>query len=542
MITGRKVGVATMCFAAIVLVASLRGADIKFAPKPQGVGAARTNAPPGKPPSAADVRQYMLGPWELDPREADVRVQLEYPGPDRDELPEAEAKQNLAKLAAALDALKARALTELVYYGDDGSQWTLKRASAEATEPSGKNAAPCVFREENQRVFATIGPQGQQVHVPVVIGPNDHVPVAENLAPNGREIRLRLLDQNHYRLERLDAKNRVDYAESYRRLSAPPAWAEGAIPDAPSDESPQPGKIETAENSISMKLVVVPAGEFMMGNPDYLDSEYTDHEGPVHRVRISRPFYLGQYEVTQAQWHAVMKSNPSHFSPDGEGKDVVAGLDADQLPVETVNWYDAAKFCNALSELEGLEPYYVLKNERVEESTFLGQTKKLTRYDVSIAGGHGYRLPTEAEWEYACRAGTTTRYSFGNVCNGEQANVAGEYPVGTEEKGPSRERPTPVGSFEPNAFGLYDMHGNVWEQCTDEEDEEIYGKRKDVTVDPLVFSDVVVGGPNGTHVIRGGSWQNGAKGAMSFYRYSTVPTSAVKDLGFRVARTREATE
>src|SRR5262245_8869259 len=135
-------------------------------------------------------------------------------------------------------------------------------------------------------------------------------------------------------------------------------------------------------NSIGMTLVLIPAGEFLMGSPDS-EMAAPEDEKPQHLVRITRPFYLGIHQVTQGQYRAVTGANPSYFECEG----------SDDLPVEMVSWEDAAAFCNALSALEGLAPYY-------------------DPVAWTCLGGEGYRLPTEAEWEYAARAGSTARFSF----------------------------------------------------------------------------------------------------------------------------------
>jgi formylglycine-generating enzyme required for sulfatase activity len=209
-----------------------------------------------------------------------------------------------------------------------------------------------------------------------------------------------------------------------------------------------------------MKLVLIPAGEFLMGSPDS-DSEATSAEKPQHRVRISKPFYLGMYEVTQAEYQRVMGANPSYFST------TKVGQDTSQHPVETVAWTDAVEFCRKLSELP-------------EEK----------------AAGRIYRLPTEAEWEYACRAGSATKYGFG-----DSEIQLGEYAwYGSNSGGATH----PVGQKKPNAFGLYDMHGNVWEWCQDWYSDTYYGQfaRQTAADDP-------VGPSSGTNrVLRGGASNN----------------------------------
>jgi formylglycine-generating enzyme required for sulfatase activity len=240
-----------------------------------------------------------------------------------------------------------------------------------------------------------------------------------------------------------------------------------------------------------IKLKRIPAGEFLMGSPDD-DKDAEAEEKPQHRVRITRPFYLGIYEVTQAQYETVMGENPSWFSATGKGKEKVAGQSTDQHPVEGVSWLDAVRFCNKLSEREGMNPFYQIKGE-----------------DVSVPQwkGSGYRLPTEAEWEYACRAGSKTRFSFGD----EQAGL-GEH--GWFE-GNAGFRTHPVGQLVPNGFGLYDMHGNAWEWCWDGYGENSYAKSP--ADDPT--------GPLGAahRVIRGGSWSNYPRYCRSAYRSWLTP-------------------
>jgi formylglycine-generating enzyme required for sulfatase activity len=274
----------------------------------------------------------------------------------------------------------------------------------------------------------------------------------------------------------------------------------------PKKETPtpvaEPESLTTRVGQIPLKRI--PDGTFLMGSRDD-DKEAREDEKPRHRVRITRPFYLGVYEVTQAQYQAVMGVNPSGFSSNGRGKDRLVARSADRYPVEQVSWLDAVRFCNRLSELEGRKPFYEIDGDAVR---------------VPDWNGPGYRLPTEAEWEYACRGGTTTAFSFGE---GEAS--LGEY--GWYEKN-SRSRTHPVGEKRPNPFGLFDMHGNVWEWCWDGYAADYY-KGSPVDDPP---------GPDGAsgRVIRGGGWYSGPRYARSADRIRSAPGNRDFYLGFRLAR------
>jgi formylglycine-generating enzyme required for sulfatase activity len=240
---------------------------------------------------------------------------------------------------------------------------------------------------------------------------------------------------------------------------------------------------EQIPNSVGMKLVLIPAGEFWMGSPDS-DQYAKDDEKPQHQVRITRPFYLGVTEVTQGQYRSVTGMTPSYFKG------------SDDLPVEQVSWNDAIAFCNKLSDREGLKPYY--------------------QSGAGVpSGGDGYRLPTEAEWEYACRAGTTTRYSFGD----DEASL-GEYSWFGETH--------PVGQKRPNTFGLYDMHGNVAEWCWDGYDKDSYRQSPVVDATGLLQAS--------SRVFRGGVWRFGPRYARSAARYRDAPDLRDYCVGFRLAR------
>ncbi|MGO8747252.1 MAG: SUMF1/EgtB/PvdO family nonheme iron enzyme [Thermoguttaceae bacterium] len=203
----------------------------------------------------------------------------------------------------------------------------------------------------------------------------------------------------------------------------------------PAHRSPPP---DTFTNSIGMEFVLIPPGAFVMGSPG--SEKGGERDELQHAVRITRPFYIGRFAITQAQFKRVMNKNPSDFSRHGSNRSRVAGVNTDDFPVENVSWEEASEFCGKLGQQEG----------------------------------RTYRLPTEAEWEYACRAGTSTPFHFGETCNGNQANCDGNSPYGTETKGPSLGRTTRAGSYAPNAFGLHDMHGNVEEWCADAYDSDYY--------------------------------------------------------------------
>jgi serine/threonine protein kinase/formylglycine-generating enzyme required for sulfatase activity len=287
--------------------------------------------------------------------------------------------------------------------------------------------------------------------------------------------------------------------------------ADTAADPLPSGVKPAP----LITNSIDMKLALIPAGEFMMGSPDN-DKDAGIEEKPQHRVRISKSFYLGVYEVTQAQDKSVMGNNPRNVPPNGDGKDKVAGQSTDQYPVTGVSWFDAVIFCNKLSAKEGRRPFYEIDDKYVR---------------VPDWNGPGYRLPTEAEWEYACRANesTPTRYSFGD--DAAQLDDYGWFQVNSS-------RIHPVGKKKPNGFGLHDMHGNVSEWCWDWYDEGYYKQsREDDPTGPAFRVGL-------ERVLRGGSSSFGPGWVRSAFRERSGPTDTYDNgvhrvnynLGFRVAR------
>lgn len=237
-----------------------------------------------------------------------------------------------------------------------------------------------------------------------------------------------------------------------------------------------------ATNQLGMKLVLIPPGEFQMGSL----ASHNEEELPRHRVRITRPFYLGKYEVTQGEYERVMAENRSTFAPNGLGKDRVAGANTNQHPAEMVSWFKAREFCKRLGQQEGA----------------------------------AYRLPTEAEWEYACRAGSDG--DFGSPATEENMATFAWCSANADEKTHS------VGTRLPSQFGLHDMQGNVAEWCSDWFGPKYY------LASPI---DDPTGPETGAErVVRGGDWFVGAAGLRSALRNGYTPTSEGGVTGFRVVR------
>ncbi|MBE9243201.1 SUMF1/EgtB/PvdO family nonheme iron enzyme [Microcystis aeruginosa LEGE 00239] len=262
---------------------------------------------------------------------------------------------------------------------------------------------------------------------------------------------------------------------------------------------------EDLGNGITLEMVAIPGGTFLMGTEDEeieklvkkFNWEGFRKERPQHEVTVP-PFFMGKYPITQAQWKAIasltdlkvekdLDLNPAHF------KD---RPDSDRRPVEQVNWDHAIEFCARLSKLTGRE----------------------------------YRLPSEAEWEYACRAGTTTPFYFGETITGKFANYRASGTYADEPKGEYRQQTTPVGQFSPNAFGLYDMHGNVWEWCADTWHDNYDGA-------PTDGSAWIENGDDNRSPPRGGSWCDGPNVCRSAYRVNGARrgnNGYLFDVGFRV--------
>jgi|JFJP01.1.fsa_nt_gi Uncharacterized conserved protein len=268
---------------------------------------------------------------------------------------------------------------------------------------------------------------------------------------------------------------------------------------------------EDLENGVTLDMVYIPGGSFLMGASSYLvkqdglpflsdmffgfskneteDEEgNSDNEKPQHLVTI-KPFLMGKYTVTQAQWKAVTKFPKLQRELDPD----CSYCKGDNLPVDNVSWHDAVEFCARLSQKTG----------------------------------RNYRLPSEAEWEYACRAATTTPFYFGETITTDLVNYNDNYTYGSSQKGIYPEKTTVVGSFPPNAFGLYDMHGNVYEWCADPWHENY----NSAPTDGSVWES---GGNTQYRVIRGGSWYYNPWDCRSVFRFWVVPVARNWSFGFRV--------
>ena len=242
--------------------------------------------------------------------------------------------------------------------------------------------------------------------------------------------------------------------------------------------NPQSSFTEDLGNGVKLEMIAIPRGTFLMGSPEN-EAERQDYESPKHQVTVPS-FFMGKYPLTQAQYQAILGSNPSYFK-------------GNNRPVETVSWDDAVLFCQKLSQRTG----------------------------------KSYRLPSEAEWEYACRAGTKTPFSFGDNITPDLVNYDGNYPYKSAPKGKYREQTTDVETFTPNSFGLYDMHGNVWEWCEDDWHENYINA-------PTDGSAWNSRSGNNTKTLRGGSWNLNARYCRAAFRGRGSRVNRFNDYGFRV--------
>jgi eukaryotic-like serine/threonine-protein kinase len=249
------------------------------------------------------------------------------------------------------------------------------------------------------------------------------------------------------------------------------------------EPSVQPAKTLTLNlgKDQKLELVLIPAGTFTMGSPDS-ESDRDDSEGPQHEVKIAHPFYMGKFTITEAQYQTVTGWNQSQFK------------DSDKQPEECVSWTDAQKFCEEVSKRTG---------------------KKV-------------RLPTEAEWEYADRAGTKTVFWVGDDLSSKQANFNGREPYGKAAKGPRIDKTTPVASYEPNAFGVYDTIGNVGQWCQDTYHDSYSGA-------PTDGSAWETSGDPEIRVYRGGAYDSSAASCRSAMRFAAErQKNRNSRIGFRV--------
>jgi len=273
------------------------------------------------------------------------------------------------------------------------------------------------------------------------------------------------------------------------------------------------------ENSIGMKFRLIPPGEFLMGStPEQIEAAlkkgYQDptskifirSEGPQHQVVLTHPVYVSVTEVTQSQYEQVMDANPSAFSAKGQFKAAVNGLDTSKHQVEMVRWKDAAEFCANLSQQEQLKPYDFRSGKKI----------------VRAIEGTGYRLPTEAEWEFACRAGTTTNFWSGD--QNKDLSAVGWYRKNVVA------RTHAAGKLEANPFGLFDVHGNVWEWVQDGWDAAFYRQfTENAAVDPSRPYSA-----DSPQVFRGGSAYDVPASSRSSHRFTKPLMFRSSFLGFRV--------
>jgi formylglycine-generating enzyme required for sulfatase activity len=236
---------------------------------------------------------------------------------------------------------------------------------------------------------------------------------------------------------------------------------------------------EDLGNGVKLEMIAIPGRTFLMGSPAN-EAERYNSESPQHQVTVPS-FFMGKYPLTQAQYQAIMGGNPSYFK-------------GNNRPIEQVSWNDAVNFCQKLSQ----------------------------------RAGKNYRLPSEAEWEYACRAGTKTPFSFGDNITTDLVNYNGNYPYKSATRGKYREQTTDVGTFPPNAFGLYDMHGNVWEWCEDDWHENYINA-------PTDGSAWNSWSGSNQKIVRGGSWLDSPGNCRCAYRYRISLDNWNDLLGFRLA-------
>jgi formylglycine-generating enzyme required for sulfatase activity len=350
------------------------------------------------------------------------------------------------------------------FRGDISSAWDLWSLGIMLIQMT-TNQLPYKFNNDINQLMAKV--MNCELQIPSL--PKEFKPIIEGCLQKDRK-------QRWTAQQVLNALQPVGWNSPPSPPPAPAAVKKTILP-IPLIASPTPFT-EKISNVVTLEMVSLPAGQFIMGSADS-DPDAWDAEKPQHQVKVNS-FAIGKYPVTQAQYEAVMGTNPSHFKNNSWLKNNL------QNPVENVSWNDAQAFCQKLSQITGKT----------------------------------YRLPTEAEWEYACRAGTTTRYYFG-----DDASQLGDY---AWYKGNSQNTTHPVGQKKPNAWGLYDMIGNVWEWCEDNWHDNYIGAPKDGSA--WLTND------NDYPILRGGCWYNGPDGCRSAYRdFSLYRRDGLSNsYGFRV--------
>ncbi|MCL4220716.1 MAG: formylglycine-generating enzyme family protein [Phycisphaerales bacterium] len=295
------------------------------------------------------------------------------------------------------------------------------------------------------------------------------------------------------------------------------------------DESDGRRLVLQLADGVTVELAWIPPGMFNMGSPETEEGRAAN-EGPLHAIRISRGFWMMTTEVRQDQWQALDRKNRSRFQDDP------------RKPVETVDWFEALEFANLATQAIArtypdlkLEPAYEVEAvERLHD----GRTREAAV--TWHRERRGFRLPTEAEWEYACRAGTTTPFHTGDTIDSEQANFNGTHVYGASEAGEYRGQSTAAGSFPPNAWGLHDMHGNVSEWCWDRYSAQWHAKDQNAANGGQECIDHAGPAEGQLRVARGGSWVDGPWFVRSAHRTSLAPIMTFYNNGFRLVLDSEA--
>ena len=279
-----------------------------------------------------------------------------------------------------------------------------------------------------------------------------------------------------------------------------------------------------------IEMIQIPAGTFTMGKPESEPAQNTDE---IQREVTLSSFYMSKYLVTQEEYEAIIGRNPSDFDGIRPGKETLPGQIQGKRPVDTVSWYDAILFCNRLSIMAGFTPAYSIKGSTNPADWGRVPTTIDPEWNAVeiVSGSTGYRLPTEAQWEYACRAGTTTAFNWGrDQITDEDANYLANGPsYNGSPQGIAPYATTQVGIYPPNNWGLYDMHGNLWDHCWDWYGPYAIGPQTDPLGPPTM-------GLGPARIWRGGAWLSTAQELRSAFRGQRVPTYRSQCFGIRIVR------